>query len=118
MVKMSTLQGGRGQYRLRVRYRLAVLAYAMAEGPTAAARRYGVCVRTVHRWRVRWRRDGLIGLAPRYPRHRAASKRRAVLEPYSAGPGIHGVRRGADPPVVAPDASNCAVHGHDPAGVS
>src|SRR5262249_14184669 len=32
------------------------------------------------RWRVRWRRDGLIGLAPRYPRHRASSKRRAVLK--------------------------------------
>src|SRR5262245_7025601 len=80
MVKMSTLKGVRGQYRLRVRYRLAVLAYAMAEGPTAAARRYGVCVRTVHRWRVRWRRDGLIGLEPRYPRRRASSKRRAVLE--------------------------------------
>jgi len=80
MVKMSALKGVRGQYRLRVRYRLAVLAYAMAEGPTAAARRYGVCVRTVRRWRVRWRRDGLGGLEPRYPRHRGSSKRRAGLE--------------------------------------
>src|SRR5262249_53550895 len=32
MVKMSTLKGVRGQYRLRVRYRLAGLAYAMAGG--------------------------------------------------------------------------------------
>jgi Winged helix-turn helix len=80
MVKMSALKGIRSQYRLRVRYRLVVLAYAIAEGPTAAARRYGVCVRTVIRWRVRWRRDGLAGLEPRYPRRRASSKRRAVLE--------------------------------------
>jgi transposase InsO family protein len=52
----------------------------MAEGPTAAARRYGLCVRTVLRWRARWRRDGLVGLEPRYPRRRPGSKRRAVLE--------------------------------------
>ena len=62
MVKMSVLKGVRPVYRLRVRYRLAVLAYATAEGPTAAARRYGLSVRTVRRWRVRWRADGLAGL--------------------------------------------------------
>ena len=32
MVTMSALEGVRGRYRLRVRYRLTVLAYAMAEG--------------------------------------------------------------------------------------
>ena len=32
MVTMSALKGVRGRYRLRVRYRLTVLAYAMAEG--------------------------------------------------------------------------------------
>jgi transposase InsO family protein len=80
MVKMSTLKGVRGLYRLRVRYRLTVLAYAMAHGPTAAARRYGVCVRTVRRWRVRWRAEGLAGLVPRYPHRRASNKRREVLE--------------------------------------
>ena len=67
-------------YRLRVRYRLAVLAHVTAEGPTAAARRYGLSVRTLRRWRVRWRAEGLAGLVPRYPRRRAAQKRRAVLE--------------------------------------
>jgi hypothetical protein len=44
MIKMSALKGVRPAYRLRVRYRLAVLAYATAEGPTAAARRYGLLV--------------------------------------------------------------------------
>jgi transposase InsO family protein len=80
MVKMSALKGVRPGYRLRVRYRLAVLAYATAEGPTAAARRYGLSVRTVRRWRVRWRAAGLAGLVPRYPPRRAANKRREVLE--------------------------------------
>ena len=80
MVKMSALKGVRGLYRLRVRYRLMVLAYAMAHGPTAAARRYGVGVRTVRRWRVRWRAEGLAGLVPRYPHRRASNKRREVLE--------------------------------------
>jgi transposase InsO family protein len=80
MVQMSALKGVRTQYRLRVRYRLTVLAHATAHGPTAAARRYGVCVRTVLRWRRRWRADGLAGLVPRYPRRRSASKRRAALE--------------------------------------
>jgi hypothetical protein len=49
MVKMSALKVVRPLYRLRVRYRLAVLAHATAEGPTAAARRYGLSVRTVRR---------------------------------------------------------------------
>ena len=80
MVQMSALTGVRAQYRLRVRYRLMVLTHATAHGPTAAARRYGVCVRTVLRWRRRWRADGLAGLVPRYPRRRPAPKRRAVLE--------------------------------------
>jgi transposase InsO family protein len=80
MVQISALKGVRSQYRLRVRYRLTVLAYATTHGPTAAAHRHGVCVRTVHRWRRRWRADGLAGLVPRYPRRRPASKRRAVLE--------------------------------------
>src|SRR5215468_8709750 len=37
-------------------------------------------VRPVYRLRVRWRADGLAGLVPRYPRRRAANKRREVLE--------------------------------------
>ena len=57
-----------------------MLAYATAEGPTAAARRYGLSVRTVRRWRVRWRPDGLVGLVPRYPHRRASNRRREVLE--------------------------------------
>ena len=79
MVKLSVLKGIRGQYRLRVRYRLAVLEYAMAHGPTGAARRYGICPRTVLRWRARWRAEGLAGLVPRYPRRRASRLRPEVV---------------------------------------
>src|SRR5947199_10802280 len=31
--------------------------FARLHGPTAAARRFGVSVRTIRRWRVRWRQD-------------------------------------------------------------
>jgi transposase len=79
MVKLSALKGIRGQYRLRVRYRLLVLEYATLHGPTAAARRYGVCPRTVCRWRRRWRAEGLAGLTPRYPRQRPSRLRPEVL---------------------------------------
>jgi transposase-like protein len=79
MVKLSALKGLRGQYRLRVRYRLLVLEYATLHGPTAAARRYGVCPRTVCRWRRRWRAEGLAGLTPRYPRQRPSRLRPEVL---------------------------------------
>ena len=73
-------KGIRGQYRLRVRYRLMVLECATVHGPTGAARRYGVCVRTVRRWRGRWRAEGLAGLVPRYPRRRASRLRPEVIE--------------------------------------
>jgi transposase InsO family protein len=79
MVKLSALKGVRGQYRLRVRYRLQVLEYASVYGPTAAARQYGVSPRTVRRWRARWRAQGLAGLVPRYPRRRASQQRPEVL---------------------------------------
>ncbi len=79
MVKLSALKGIRGQYRLRVRYRLLVLENATLHGPTAAARRYGVCPRTVCRWRRRWRAEGLAGLTPRYPRQRPSRLRPEVL---------------------------------------
>ena len=79
MVKLSALKGIRGQYRLRVRYRRLVLEYATLHGPTAAARRYGVCPRTVCRWRRRWRAEGLAGLTPRYPRQRPSRLRPEVL---------------------------------------
>ena len=70
MIKLSDVKV-RVQYRLRVRQRLMVLHFAQLHGPTAAGRRFGVCVRTIRRWRVRWRQDALQGLVPRYPRRRA-----------------------------------------------
>ena len=80
MVKLSALTSIPAPYRLRVRYRLTVLAYATEHGPTAAARRYGVCPRTVRRWRVRWRAAGLAGLIPRYPRRRASRLRPEIIQ--------------------------------------
>ena len=43
-------------------------------------RRYGVSVRTIRRWRVRWRQDGLEGLVPRYPRRRGCRVTARVIE--------------------------------------
>ncbi|MGH7309421.1 MAG: helix-turn-helix domain-containing protein [Candidatus Rokuibacteriota bacterium] len=68
------------QYRLRVRQRLMVLQFARLQGPTAAGRRFGVSVRTIRRWRVRWRQDALQGLVPRYPRRRGRRISPRVIE--------------------------------------
>jgi len=69
MIRLSDVKV-RAQYRLRVRHRLMVLHFAQVHGPTLASRRFGVAVRTIRRWRVRWRTGGLQGLVPRYPRRR------------------------------------------------
>ena len=70
MIKLSDVKV-RPQYRTRVRYRLLVLEYAGQHGPAAAGRHYGLSARTIRRWRKRWRRGGVEGLVPSYPRHRA-----------------------------------------------
>ena len=69
MIKLSDVKV-RVQYRLRVRQRLMVLHFARLNGSTAAGRRFGVSVRTIRRWRARWRQDAVQGLVPRYPRRR------------------------------------------------
>ena len=66
MIRLSDVKV-RLQYRWRVRQRLMVLHFARVHGPTVAGRRFGVSVRTIRRWRVRWRQDGLEGLVPLYP---------------------------------------------------
>ena len=117
MVKLSALKGIRGQYRLRVRYRLLVLEYATLHGPTAAARRYGVCPRTVCRWRRRWRAEGLAGLTPRYPRQRPSRLRPEVLGHIHHARDV--ARRGRpDAAVASAGASGPARHGHDPTRLS
>ena len=79
MIKLSDVKV-RVQYRLRVRQRLMVLHFARLHGPTAAGRRFGVSVRTIRRWRVRWRQDALQGLVPRYPRRRGRRISPRVIE--------------------------------------
>ena len=79
MIKLSDVKV-RVQYRLRVRQRLMVLHFARLHGPTAAGRRFGVSVRTIRRWRVRWRQDALQGLVPRYPRRRGRRITPRVIE--------------------------------------
>lgn len=64
------------RYRLRVQERLLVLEYATANGVRPASRRFGFTSRTIRRWRVRWRADGVRGLIPRYP----ARRRRRIPE--------------------------------------
>jgi transposase len=79
MIKLSDVKV-RPQYRTQVRYRLLVLEYAGAHGLTAAGRHYGISARTIRRWRRRWRRDGLEGLVPAYPRHRPRHVTPAAIE--------------------------------------
>src|SRR5262245_25531876 len=68
------------QYRWRVRQRLMVLHFARLHGANAAGRRFVVAARTIRRWRVRWRQDGLEGLVPRYPRRRGRRVTARVIE--------------------------------------
>ncbi len=79
MIKLSDVKV-RPQYRTRVRYRLLVLGYAWQHGPAAAGRHYGISARTIRRWRKRWRRSGVEGLVPFYPRHRARRVPPASIE--------------------------------------
>jgi transposase len=79
VIKLSDVKV-RVQYRLRVRQRLMVLHFARLHGPTAAGRRFGVSVRTIRRWRVRWRQEALQGLVPRYPRRRGRRITPRVIE--------------------------------------
>src|SRR5499427_8070724 len=81
MIKLSDVKV-RSQYRTRVRYRLLVLQYAQAHGPSAAGRHYGLSARTIRRWRKRWRRGGVEGLVPGY----GAARTRLWLQ------RVHGVR--------------------------
>jgi transposase InsO family protein len=57
-----------------------VLHFARLHGSPAAGRRFGVSVRTIRRWRVRWREDALQGLVPRYPRRRGRRITPRVIE--------------------------------------
>src|SRR4030095_6806813 len=63
VIKLSDVKV-RLQYRWRVRQRLMVIHFARLHGPTAAGRRFGVSVRTIRRWRVRWRGGAVQGLVP------------------------------------------------------
>jgi transposase InsO family protein len=79
MIKLSDVKV-RPMYRTRVRYRLLVLEYAGHHGSAAAGRHYGISVRTIRRWRRRWRSGGLAGLVPLYPRHRQRRLTPVVIE--------------------------------------
>src|SRR6266849_7529737 len=68
------------QYRWAGKAATDVLHFARLHGPTKAARRFGVSVRTIRRWRVRWRQGGLEGLVPRYPRRRGRRVTPRVIE--------------------------------------
>jgi len=55
------------RYRLRVKQRLAIVAYAIEHGVLPASRRFGLDRKTIREWRDRWRPHGTLGLVPRYP---------------------------------------------------
>ena len=107
MIKLSDVKV-RPQYRTRVRYRLVALEYAWEHGPAAAGRHCGLSARTIRRWRKRWRRGGVEGLVPSYPRHRArrvspaAVDQSAVLSEREDRDEEAPVHRPADRPGPAP----------------
>jgi transposase len=65
------------RYRLRVKQRLVVLAYAEEHGLKPAARHFALSRTTVRGWRDRHRAQGFPGLLPRYPKRR---RRRVAVE--------------------------------------
>ena len=58
------------QYRVRVKQRLRVLAYAKEHGLKPAARHFALSRTTVREWRDRRDAQGPTGLLPRYPKRR------------------------------------------------
>jgi len=58
------------RYRLRVKQRLAIVAFAREHGIKPASRHFGFARRTVRTWLRRWKADGEAGLVPKYPRQR------------------------------------------------
>jgi len=58
------------RYRLRVKQRLAIVAFAREHGIKPASRHFGFARRTVRAWLRRWKADGEVGLVPKYPRQR------------------------------------------------
>src|SRR5262245_55197416 len=65
------------RYRLRVKQRLVVLAYAEEHGLKPTARHFALSRTTVREWRDRHRDHGSPGLLPRYPKRR---RRRVAAE--------------------------------------
>ena len=58
------------QFRLRVKQRLAIVAFAREHGIKPASRHFGFARRTVRTWLRRWKAEGETGLIPKYPRQR------------------------------------------------
>ena len=58
------------QYRVRVKQRMAIVAYAREHGIKPASRHFGLARRTVRTWLQRWKAGGEAGLIPKYPQQR------------------------------------------------
>jgi transposase len=56
------------RYRLRVKQRLVIVAFAREHGIKPASRHFSFARRTVRTWLRRWTADGEVGLVPKYPR--------------------------------------------------
>lgn len=68
------------RYRLRVKQRLAIVKFAVAEGIKPASRRFGLERKTIRRWRDRWLAAGVAGLIPRYPKERGIRLPAEIIE--------------------------------------
>ena len=67
------------RYRLRLKQRTAIVAYAIEHGVLPASRRFGLDRKTIREWRDRWRQHRTLGLVPRYPDRRPSRVPEDVL---------------------------------------
>ena len=68
------------QYRVRVKQRMVIVAYAREHGIKPASRHFGFARRTVRTWLRRWKAGGEAGLIPKYPRQKKRRLPAATIE--------------------------------------
>ena len=88
------------QYRLRVKQRMAIVAFAREHGIKPASRHFGFARRTVRTWLRRWKAEGETGLVPKYPRQRKRRLPATTIDLIRVARTEHQLGRAAHPRVA------------------